>query len=243
MTRGQGRRGDAGPAERDPRRAEAGLRVTSARRRCTRKWAGRGLWKGSLACSPGFSGDSGVITVQILPLAVVRTRHPASARLLSFSFRRRLGLESFRWAGRRGCLPGKPGILPFMPACSEQLRAFASAPRSPRPAPRADGLLTRHVSLRRQQVGGAVSSATAMRSPTGLPRGYASRSDAETQDMRIKQPMSSRKDDDMTANCGPLTSLPTAGAIQCHTVRAHVLHRSTCALAPFGRPLAMPTVR
>ena len=82
----------------------------------------------------GVSGDSGVITVQILPFSSGahaasgdrRAGHPpvlGGTRAWSCSSGRR----------RRGRLPGRTrATLPFTPACSSSLELSCSAPRSPR---------------------------------------------------------------------------------------------------------------
>ena len=56
---GQGRRGGAGPAEGDPRRAQAGHPPGHrGRQRCTRRSAARKSWKGSSACWPGSAATA-----------------------------------------------------------------------------------------------------------------------------------------------------------------------------------------
>ena len=77
------------------------------------------VMEGQLGLLAGVSGDSGVITVQILPFSSGAHAASASARWPSSISRRHPGLELFIWAAPTGAFAWKARTtLPLMPACS-----------------------------------------------------------------------------------------------------------------------------
>ena len=145
-TAGQGRGGDARPAERDPRRTAAGHPFDH--RGSGAAPGGRRLevMEGQLGLLAGGSGDSGLITVQVLPFSW--GAHAASGvgalAILQFSGVLELGVVHLGGAGGGVCLEGQEDLAVYT-RVFEELSVFALSPEQSARMLRelADGLIAR----------------------------------------------------------------------------------------------------
>ena len=91
------------------------------------------VMEGQFGLLAGVSGDSGVITVQILPFSSGAHAASGVGSLAILQFPERLGSESCIWAALARAFAWKARrILPFTPVCSSSLERSRSALRSPR---------------------------------------------------------------------------------------------------------------